>query len=85
MNTTIRWPRAERLLFLGRNGYGLCTGLDIFEFEGVVELRPITSKDRIGRAEICVPIAALPRLLQALKGIRRPKKRFQVRPSAHVK
>jgi hypothetical protein len=56
MNTTIRWPRAERLLFLGRNG-----------------------------AEICVPIAALPRLLQALKGIRRPKKRFQVRPSAHVK
>jgi hypothetical protein len=73
MNRTVRWPRAERLLFLGRNGYALCTGLDIFEFEGVIELRPITSKDRIGRAEICVPTAAVRELVRTLNGICRAK------------
>jgi hypothetical protein len=71
MSETVRWPRQERLWFLGRNGYGLCTGLDLFEFEGIVELRPITSKNQIGRAEICMPLTAVPRLTKMLARIRR--------------
>ena len=73
MNTTIRWPVNERLCFLGRNGYGKCTGLEISEFEGIVEIRPITSKNEIGRSELCVPFAALPQLIKILRRLRRTR------------
>lgn len=69
MNEIVRWPPDERFCSLGRNGYGLCTGLDVFTFDDVVELRPITSKNQIGRAEIGIPVTALPRLIRILRGI----------------
>jgi len=61
----------ERLCFLGRNGIGLCTGLDVFEFDGVVELRPITSKNQIGRAQLSLPLTAVPRFVKSLARIHR--------------
>ena len=78
MNECVRWPRDERLNFLGRNGYGLCTGLDVFAFDQVVELRPITSRNRIGRAEICVPVAAIPAVIALLRDFRRVARQNQL-------
>ena len=71
MNESIRWQRDERLNFLGRNGYGLCTGLDVFAFDRVLEIWPITSKNQIGRAEICMPVAAIPAVIALLRRIAR--------------
>ena len=41
----IRWPVHEQICFLGRNGYGKCTGLEISGSDEFVTLRPITSKN----------------------------------------
>jgi hypothetical protein len=71
MNAVVRWPADERLFFLGRNGIGKCTGLDIFEFEGVLELRPVTSKNQIGRAQLNLPVTAVPRLVKSLVRLHR--------------
>ena len=77
MDKTVRWPRDERLTFLGRNGYGLCTGLYFFAFDDVVELRPITSKGAIGRAQISVPTSAIPGVIAILRDFRRAARQNQ--------
>jgi hypothetical protein len=61
---TVRWPADDRLHFLGRNGIGKCTGLEIFQHEDVVELQRITSKDGTGRCRLCIPTAAIPQIDQ---------------------
>jgi hypothetical protein len=69
MTTAIRWPTSEGLLFLGRNGYGRCTGLEIVPNEGLVDLRPFTSRDRPGRCLMQAPLAAIPQIVKILSGI----------------
>lgn len=71
MIETIRWKSHERLVFLGRNGTGFCTGIELFHDDGVLSLQPITSKDLLARCEITMPMSALPRLIKALQQIHR--------------
>ena len=47
MIETVRWKRTKSLVFFGRNGTGLCTGIEIFHYDGVVSLTPFTSKDQV--------------------------------------
>ena len=74
MTETIRWESYERLVFFGRNGTGLCTGIEIFHNDGVVSLQPITSKNQVARCEITVPVSALSRLTRALHRLRQQSK-----------
>ena len=55
MIETVRWKQHQNLVFFGRNGTGLCTGIEVFDYDGVVTLTPFTSKDRLARCEIAVP------------------------------
>ena len=69
MISTIRWLANARLHFLGRNGIAKCTGLDVFHHEGVVELQPYTSKGRVGRCRLCIPVAALRETIGILSAV----------------
>ena len=71
MIETVRWKPHERLVFFGRNGTGRCTGIEVFDYDGVVSLTPFTSKDRLARCEIAVPASALSELINALEKVRR--------------
>lgn len=54
----IRWPRSDNLTFYGRNGTGLCTGLQVvplFRF-GRVCIEPITSKGVPASCNIDLPL-----------------------------
>jgi hypothetical protein len=70
MIETIRWKPNDRLRFLGRNGTGRCTGIEVFHNDGVVFLRPFTSKNEAGRCEIAVPVTALPQLAAVLHAVK---------------
>jgi hypothetical protein len=50
------------------------TGLDFFAFDDIVELRPITRKSEIGRAQISVPASAIPGVIAILRDFRRATK-----------
>ncbi len=69
MITAIRWQADEALHFLGRNGIGKCTGLQIFHFDEFVELQPFTSKDILGRCHVRLPVAAIPKMIELLASI----------------
>ena len=75
MITNIHWPVCEDRLFLGHNGHGKCTGLEISQFEGVVEIRPITTKNVIGSAHLCLPITSMPQMIKTLGRLRQEKPR----------
>ena len=68
----VRWPPNQRLDFLGRNGYGRCTGLQISNHDGIVELQPVTSRDCPGRCHIDLPIAAVDAVIASLSRFRFP-------------
>jgi hypothetical protein len=63
----VRWNKDELVLFQGRNGTGLCCGLWLTTATEKVVLRPITSTGRRANCYNCVPLAALPRLIAALR------------------
>ena len=52
--------------FLGRNGYWGSTGIDIYKNEYNVEIRPITTKDKIGSCCIEIPKEELSDFIQKL-------------------
>jgi hypothetical protein len=71
----VRWPRAETVVFHGKNGTGLCCGLWLTVLEDKIVLRPITSRGKLANCFIDVPTAVLPQVLAALKPSAGPIKR----------
>ena len=57
----------KNVRFLGRNGLFKSMGVCVDEFEGAVNISPITSKDLIGRCCIEIPIESIPELIEALQ------------------
>ncbi len=75
MIETVRWKQHQTLVFFGRNGTGLCTGIEVFDYDAVVTLTPFTSKDRLARCEIAVPLSSVPGLIDALEKVHRQHER----------
>ncbi len=82
MIETVRWKQHQNLVFFGRNGTGFCTGIEVFDYDSVVSLTPFTSKDRLARCEIAVPVSALPELITALDNVRRQHEHPDPKPLA---
>ena len=70
---TIKFTRTTT--FLGRNGEFKSIGLDIAQFGDHINIRPITSKNLIGRAKIAIPIESLPKLIKILKKYKKDNKK----------
>jgi hypothetical protein len=73
MKTSIYW-KSKTSHFLGRNGYGKVTGLEISKTDynpedsgNVVWFTPITSKGSPARCEFSVPTEDIPELIKFLK------------------
>jgi hypothetical protein len=70
---TIKW-KSKVSHFLGRNGYGKVTGLEIHKSNynpngeaGAVWFTPITSKGVVARCEFTVPMEDIPNVIETLK------------------
>jgi hypothetical protein len=81
MFENVRWEPHERLVSLGRNGTGRCTGIELFHNDGVVSHQPITSKNQLARCEITMPMSAVPSLIAALKTISIQSTQLRKQPS----
>ena len=70
MQLQIGWNRTTN--FTGRNGYMQCKGMDVLTLPGSnsVMLSPLTSRGKVGRCDIEVPIEALPQLIEALQAVK---------------
>ena len=83
MNATVKFnrPKDDTAMFLGRNGYFTCVGVEIFDmtFRKVVEISPITSKGKVGRCYIQIPIGNLPEVIEKLSAFLPKKGRVRVR------
>ena len=58
--------------FLGRNGRFKQTGLLVSQFDGQIDLVPITSKGLIGRAMLSLPNTELHELITILQTMLKP-------------
>lgn len=65
MNKQIHFTRTTS--FLGRNGCFKATGLTIFKLDDVLQIYPVTSKDKLGKCNICIPQSSVPELIDTLK------------------
>ena len=66
----IGWKTNDDLYFLGRNGYGKCSGLEIgILTEDVVSIEPLTSRAVVGRARITIPVDKIPAVIEALRDL----------------
>lgn len=65
MSKQIHYQR--RTTFLGRNGEFKQDGLLLTKVGDEVTLTPITSKNQIGRAMLCVPQGSIPELIDTLR------------------
>lgn len=61
----VQWQRMTE--FLGRNGYGKCSGIELFRINETVSLVPLTSRGEPARCSTLIPIEAVPRLIEELK------------------
>lgn len=55
---------------LGKNGYMITTGVEIFESTDVIEVSPINSKGKVGICYIQIPKNKIQELIDALKQIK---------------
>lgn len=57
--------------FLGRNGTMKCSGINMFSIEdgedAEIDIRPVTSKNLIGRCRITITKKDIPAFIKALK------------------
>ncbi len=60
---------SEQTTFLGRNGTMKCGGINVLEMNELVDIRPITSRNHIGRCCITIPQKDIPSLIEILKMI----------------
>jgi len=67
MSAKLTWKRTTN--FTGRNGFLKCNGLDLLKMihNKSILISPITSKGKIGRCDIEVPLEAIPAVIQELE------------------
>lgn len=67
----IKWDKEKGASFEGRNGMGICTGVEVWhkERENFICIQPITSRGRHARCLIDIPTEALPELFDAIKSL----------------
>jgi hypothetical protein len=67
---SVRWTRQTN--FTGRNGYFLCTGVEILplEHDNKVMLTPYNSRGETARCDITVPLEALDELIDKLQAVK---------------
>ena len=65
MNRQIHFTKTTS--FLGRNGCFKATGLTIFKLGDMVQIYPVTSKDKLGKCNICIPQGSIPELIDTLR------------------
>jgi hypothetical protein len=84
MENAKRIDFASNATFLGRNGEFISTGLDIvgLSFASEVMISPITSKNKIGRCNLCIPYNSIPALRKALKKIH--KEYISIRNASNI-
>lgn len=56
----------KNVLFLGRNGTFKATGLEIREFNRIINLSPITSQHKLASCFVQIPIEDIPTIIKAL-------------------
>lgn len=59
----------EILSFVGRNGRFKMGGVKVEKNEDIIYLWPITSRGRIGRAELQIPVSELKAFIAALQEV----------------
>lgn len=59
-------PFTKSTSFLGRNGTFQCHGFHVSAFGGQLNIWPITSKNKTGRARVSIPLTDLQRVLEKL-------------------
>ncbi len=63
----VKWHNLTE--FLGRNGYGKCSGVELFKANDTISLVPLTSRGEPARCSVLIPIKAIPRLIEELKAV----------------
>lgn len=63
----ITWPTHAQVVFHGRNGTGLCAGLEITEDNDKITLTPITRRNKPANCHIEVPLVLLPEIIAVLR------------------
>jgi hypothetical protein len=56
----------QQVTFTGRNGTFKCVGVEVWELSNRVTISPITSKGKIGRCDIDIPLENLGEFINAL-------------------
>ena len=72
INVFIKFDEMTR--FLGRNGTGLMSGMIVERHRDHLSLAPITSRGKVGRAYLLVPLANAGAVADALEAIAARKK-----------
>ena len=63
----VTWATHSTVVLHGRNGTGLCAGLQIAEAGAKVTLTPITSRNKLANCHIDVPVDRLAEVIDALR------------------
>lgn len=64
----VKWDRPTE--FLGRNGYFMCSGVDLTTDEDKLFIAPLTGRGDVGRCTIEVPLNKLDELIASLEVLR---------------
>jgi hypothetical protein len=70
---TVKWKKDKLTNFTGRNGYMLCSGIEVLpmSFDDKVMLTPVTGKDRLGRCDIAIPTESIDELIKTLRAAKK--------------
>jgi len=68
----IKWANKQVTNFTGRNGYFMCTGVEVIGVSQTskgdsIMISPVTSKGNIGRCDISIPVSAVPDMVKLLQ------------------
>ena len=70
MINIIKFSNSDICGFLGKNGYGKCTGLEIYNNGNKLTIYPITSREVTGRGYVQIPVKDIQLLIDELEKLK---------------